>query len=62
MRRTSTKLLSTVALTTVLAFGGVACTDEDGDGAGTDEEIDQLEQEVDQGADQLEEEIQQNTE
>lgn len=61
MRHTRSKL-SAAAITTVLVLGGVACSDEDGDGAGTDEEVDQLEQEVDEGTDQLQEEIDQNTE
>jgi hypothetical protein len=60
--RLRTTRLSAVAVTAVLAFGGVACSDEDGDGATTDEEVDNLEQEVDEGADQVEEEIEQNTE
>lgn len=61
MRSRGTKLAA-AALTAVLAFGGAACNDEDGDGAGSDEEVDNLEQEVDEGADQVEEEIKENTE
>ncbi len=37
---------SAVAFSGLLLFGGVACSDEDGDGAGTDEEIQDVEDEV----------------
>ncbi len=46
----------------VLALGVVACDDEDGDGATTDEEIGGAEDQVDEGLDQLEQEVDQNTE
>ena len=56
-----------------LAAGGLfalgACSDDDGDGAVTDEEVDQvdegaedLEEEVDEGADEVEEEIEEGEE
>ncbi len=54
--------LTTGAVVAVLALGAVACEDEDGDGAGTDEEIDDVENRVDEGTDQLQEEIDENTE
>ncbi|CAN5666738.1 hypothetical protein BH20ACT1_BH20ACT1_01790 [soil metagenome] len=54
--------LTAGAVVTVLAFGAVACSDEDGDGATTDEEIDGAEDQVDEGVDQLEEEVDENSE
>ncbi len=54
--------LTAGAVVAVLAFGAVACQDEDGDGATTDEEIDGAEDKVDEGADQLQEEVDQNSE
>ncbi len=56
------KKLATGAVVAVLALGAVACQDEDGDGASTDEEIDGAEERVDEGADQLQEEVDQNSE
>lgn len=37
-----------LAFSGILVFGGVACSDEDGDGATTDEELDDVEQQVDE--------------
>ncbi|MBW3611097.1 MAG: hypothetical protein KY438_06160 [Actinobacteria bacterium] len=54
--------LTAGAVVAVLAFGAVACQDEDGDGATTDEEIDGAEEKVDEGADQLEEEVDESNE
>jgi hypothetical protein len=45
-----------------LALGGVACSDEDGDGATTDEEVGEIEERVSEGADQVEEEVEQGQE
>jgi hypothetical protein len=45
-----------------LALGGAACSDEDGDGATTDEEVGEIEERVSEGADQVEEEIDQGQE
>ena len=56
---------SALAAVASLALVGAACSDEDGDGADTDEEIEQLdetgedvgneiEEEVDEGADEVE--------
>ncbi len=50
------------AVVGVLALGMVACDDEDGDGATTDEEIGGAEDQVDEGLDQLEQEVDQNNE
>lgn len=50
------------ALAATLALGGVACSDEDGDGATTDEEIGELDQNVDEGTDQLQEEVEEGQE
>lgn len=64
-RRSYRRSLVAAGLVGVLALGGAACSDEDGDGAVTDEEqgeIDdgaedvgnELEQEVDEGAEETE--------
>ena len=53
---TTRRLLATGAFT----FGAmflVACSDEDGDGAETDEEIGEVENEVDEAEDQVETEV-----
>jgi len=41
----------------VLGLSLVACSDEDGDGAVTDEEIDQIDEELEDLTDEIEEEI-----
>ena len=46
MRRTSRA--ASAAIAALLVFGGVGCNDEDGDGAVTDEEVDDVEQQVDE--------------
>jgi hypothetical protein len=51
-----------VAIAAALALGGAACSDEDGDGATTDEEVGELDERVDEGADQLQEEVEQGDE
>ena len=61
MRR-RTRTLTAAALTGILLVGGAACSDEDGDGATTDEEVGDLEQEVEDGGEQLEEEVNQGEE
>ena len=38
-----------------LLLSPIACSDEDGDGATTDEEVDELDQEVDEGTNEAEE-------
>jgi hypothetical protein len=45
MQRT-TRRATALAFSALLFLGGAACNDEDGDGAGTDEEIEDIEQEV----------------
>jgi hypothetical protein len=53
-----TRTFAVGALTAGLAFGGVACgEDEDGDGATTDEEVGELDDRVDETGDQLQEEV-----
>lgn len=54
-RRSSTAVGLAAAL--VLAAG--ACSDEDGDGATTDEEIGEISETIEDGGDQLEEELEQ---
>ena len=49
--------LAAVPLAVMLLLGGAACSDEDGDGAETDEEIGELDQKVDEGRDELDKEI-----
>jgi hypothetical protein len=41
----------------VLVLGGAACSDEDGDGGTTDEELEDVDQTVDSVGDELEEEV-----
>ncbi len=50
-------------LAALLAFGVsvAACSDEDGDGAVTDEEIDQIDEELEDLGDDIEEEIDEGT-
>ena len=45
------------AVTATLLFAPVACSDEDGDGAETDEEIDQIDEGAEDTGDQIEEEV-----
>ena len=51
--------LSAVA---ILGLGGAACSDEDGDGATTDEEVDQIDEGAEDTGEQLEEEVDQGEE
>lgn len=46
-----------VALVALMPLSVVACSDEDDDGAVTDEEVGELDESLDEGAQQLEEEI-----
>lgn len=55
--RTSTRRLSAVALSVLLGAGLSACSDEDGDGATTDEEVGELEDTGDSVVDEVEEEV-----
>ena len=43
-----------VAGLALLSFAFAGCSDEDGDGATTDEEVDELDQEVDEGTNEAE--------
>lgn len=47
MRRTARRATA-IAFSGLLFLGGAACSDEDGDGANLDEEIDETEQQVDE--------------
>jgi hypothetical protein len=49
--------LAGVALAAALVLGPVACSDEDGDGATTDEEVDRMEEEGGDVRDRVEEEV-----
>jgi hypothetical protein len=61
MHRTA-RPFAAATLAVVLAFGGAACSDEDGDGATTDEEIGELDQDIDEGADELQQEVEEGQE
>ena len=56
MRR-STRTIAAAGFSLALALGGVACSDEDGDGATTDEEVGELEEGTEDVRDQIGEEI-----
>lgn len=58
MRDTTRKLTAGLFAAT-LALGLGACSDEDGDGARTDEEVGEVDDAVDQGADEVQEEVDQ---
>lgn len=47
-----------IALVASMPFSVAACTDEDDDGAFTDEEVGEVEESLEEGAEQLEEEVQ----
>lgn len=49
--------ITAIAFAATLAVGGAACSDEDGDGATTDEEIGELDDQVDEGGEEIEEEV-----
>ena len=55
--RTRSRTLTAAALAGVLLFGGAACSDEDGDGATTDEEVNEVEEGGEDVGNQLEEEV-----
>ena len=58
MHRT-TRTAAAGALVALLALSGglTACSDEDGDGAGTDEEVEEIDEESEDIQDQVEEEV-----
>ena len=57
--RRTTRRFASGALAVALVFGGglTACSDEDGDGANTDEEVEELDEGAEDVQDQVEEEI-----
>ncbi len=60
--RSRTAGFVTAAIMAVGMGGLAACTDEDGDGAGLDEEIEAVDEGLEDGVNQLEEEIDEGTE
>ena len=56
MRRAPRIAAATFAVV-ALGLGGAACSDEDGDGATTDEEIQDVEEGADRAGDQVQEEV-----
>ena len=52
-----TRKLTAGAFAAVLALGVGACSDEDDDGASTDEEVGEIDDAVDEGTDEIQEEI-----
>ena len=56
--RTLRKIVGVSAIASVSLFGITACSDEDGDGATTDEEVNELDETVEDGADAGERELQ----
>ena len=54
--RRTTRTAVAGALVALVALGGglTACSDEDGDGATTDEEVEELDQEVEEGQNEAE--------
>ncbi len=57
-----TRTWGAAVMVAALALGGAACSDEDGDGATTDEEVGEIEERVSEGADQVQEEVDQGQE
>ncbi len=57
--RVTTRKLTAGLFAAVLALGLGACTDEDNDGASTDEEVGNVDDAVEQGADEVQEEVNQ---
>lgn len=57
-----TKKMTAAAFAALLALGGTACNDEDNDGSTTNEETEQLEENVDKGADEVEEQVNEGAE
>lgn len=48
--------IAAVSVAAVLGFGAVACSDEDGDGSTTNEEVDQVQNDVDKAVSTIEDE------
>ncbi len=57
-----TRTWGAAVMVAALALGGAACSDEDGDGATTDEEVGEIEERVSEGADQVQEVVEQGQE
>ncbi len=57
--RTATGKLTAGLFAATLALGLGACSDEDNDGATTDEEVNQVDDAVDSGASEVQEEVDQ---
>lgn len=51
-----------IALVALMPLSVAACTDEDDDGAVTDEEVGEVEESLEEGAEQLEEEVEEGAE
>lgn len=51
--------IAALSVASLAVFGGVACTDEDDDGAVTDEEVGEIDETVDDAGNELEQEIDQ---
>ena len=51
------RTLAASAFALALAFGGAACSDEDGDGAVTDEEVGELDEQGEKVGDELDQEM-----
>ena len=56
MKSTTQKLLASL-FAGALVLSPIACSDEDGDGAVTDEEVDELEEKGNDAGDELEQEV-----
>lgn len=54
---TTTRRITALAAVAILGLTGAACSDEDGDGATTDEEVGEIDESVDGAGDQLETEV-----
>jgi hypothetical protein len=54
---TKTLRVGLAALAAASALTFAACSDEDGDGAGTDEEVDQVDEQMEDTGDQIQEEV-----
>ena len=52
-----TRRITALSFAALLALTGAACSDEDGDGAETDEEVDQVDEQLEDTGDDVEEEL-----
>jgi hypothetical protein len=57
MRRTPTKTVTAATLAGLFLLTGAACSDEDGDGATTDEEVEDVESEAEKVQREAEQEV-----